>query len=107
MSRWTIVVALIACAVGVVIGYGLEVHRSAPVWISGQAHVSVQGHVATFSARNWRYGIRGSVPWYDSAGSFHDSGWPSCLTDQTSTVRFEATQQTVNSIKVVLAVDCR
>lgn len=107
MLRWTVLVAFLACAAAAFVGYRLGIRQTSPIWISGQAHVSVQGHEATITARNWHYGINGSVAWYDPTGSLHERGWPSCLTDQTSTVRFEATQQTVNGMKIVLTVDCR
>ena len=34
---------------------------------------------ATFQVGDTSYGFNSSVSWTDSAGSFHDRGWPACL----------------------------
>jgi hypothetical protein len=71
-------VALAAAIVGVVGGLLAGSRRpQAPQHLHGIAYVG--DHVATIKGEGWFYGIRGSVPWYDASGTFHEDGWPRCL----------------------------
>ena len=72
------------------------------------------GHVgddqASFQVGDTTYGFVSSVSWTDSAGSFHDSGWPGCLPklQQVTGVRFAAAALWVGQVGVspVVWVDC-
>ena len=89
-------------------GYGLGRNAAEPVWLTGSAHVSSVARQATFGVDGWYYGFTGSVAWYDRQGSFHESGWPDCLADQTTMARFQAASEPIDLVgKPVLAVDCR
>lgn len=92
-------------------GYLLASHRSSNVTeLTGRPQVG--DHVATIYVDDWAYGVLDSVPWLDSADSFHDGGWPECLgsVGNNPLVRFGATLVTLPndiSIRVVVFVDCR
>lgn len=59
----------------------------APVY-AGDGYVGADQ--ATFEAGDTSYGFSSSVAWTDEAGSFHDAGWPACLTtlQEVTAVRF-------------------
>ncbi len=92
-------------------GYLLGSHRSSNVTeLTGRAQVG--DHVAPIYVDDWAYGVLGSVAWLDSAGSFHEGGWPECLggVGNNPLVRFGATPVTLpndTSIRAVVFVDCR
>ena len=56
--------------------------------------------VATLFVGADAYGIRSSVKWTDSRGSFHDGGWPECLPrlQSVSGIRFAGETQWVGGI---------
>jgi hypothetical protein len=76
---------------------------------------TADGHVgadqASFQVGGTTYGFVSSVSWTDSAGSFHDSGWPGCLPklQLVTGVRFAAATVWVGQAGVspVLWVDCQ
>ena len=98
---------LLAASVGYVFGS----HRSSDVTgLTGRAQVG--DHVATIYVNDWAYGVLDSVPWLDSAGSFHEGGWPDCLggVGGSPLVRFGAAPVTLPNdmtIRAVVFVDCR
>ena len=107
MGRW-LVGGVAMLTLGGLIGYGIGRESAQPVWLTGTAHVSTMGREASFRVDGTYYGFIGSVSWFDRQGGLHDEGWPECLTDQTTSARFEATSQVIDQIgKPVLAVDCR
>jgi hypothetical protein len=57
---------------------------------TGRGYVGAD--LATFEVGDTAYGFRSSVAWTDAAGTFHDSGWPACLTrlQEINSVRFAA-----------------
>jgi hypothetical protein len=78
--------------------------------IEGNAYVGA--HQASVKVDGWAYGIVDSVPWFDSAGSFHESGWPTCLGSVGSTVRIKFGETPVSgpngeTWREVAWVDCR
>ncbi len=68
-------------------------------------------NVATLGVGDTYYGFRDSVSWTDSAGSFHDGGWPDCLprVQEVSGVRFAGATIWAGGIGLasVVWVDCR
>jgi len=54
-----------------------ERHGSRTTTLTGTAYIGIDE--ATVTVAGWSYGISGSVTWFDSQGTLHDSGWPSCL----------------------------
>jgi hypothetical protein len=106
---WALVGLLIAVvAFGVGFGIGGYAGTHPPVY-TGNGYVG--GDVATFEVGDTSYGFRSSVSWTDSAGSFHDGGWPECLTKlhAATAVRFAGTTLwagEVGSAQVVW-VDCQ
>jgi hypothetical protein len=80
----------------------------APVY-TGQGYVGADQ--ATFESGDTFYGFTSSVAWTDETGSFHDSGWPACLTklQEVSSVRFAAQTIWVGQIGTaqVVWVDCQ
>jgi hypothetical protein len=45
--------------------------------VHGTAYVG--DHQATLRAGGRNYGVVGSVAWFDRHGTYHESGWPTCL----------------------------
>ncbi len=70
-----IIVALVAAAV---IGFIVGSDRNRFDNLTGTAIVG--NHVASIRADDTYYGVRVSVAWFDTSGSFHEDGWPDCLT---------------------------
>lgn len=66
---------------------------------------------ATFRVGDTAYGFRSTVTWTDSAGSFHDGGWPACLpkVQEVTGVRFAGATLWVDQIGFtqVVWVDCQ
>ena len=66
---------------------------------------------ATVTVAGWSYGIPGDVTWFDSQGTEHAGGWPSCLRGVGRHVRitFAAVPVTAqgDSWRQVLWVGCR
>jgi hypothetical protein len=78
--------------------------------LTGNAYVGA--HQASVRVDGWAYGIVDSVPWVDSAGSSHESGWPTCLDRIGTTVRIRFGEIPVTGPKndawrAVAWVDCR
>lgn len=103
---------VLAVAIGFLIGKAwAEDSDSLGGWHSGTAQVGER--VFTVNYDGWSYGASDSVPsWIDERGSWHYSGWPTCLqakADQSVSLTFEATQATVDgaTFRPVVAVDCR
>ncbi len=71
----------------------------------------VGADVATFSVGDTAFGFRHSVAWTDSAGTFHESGWPECLpkVQAVTGVRFAAEVLWVGQVgwSQVIWVDCQ
>jgi hypothetical protein len=103
--------AVFLLAIGLVLGFGLGAGKAAPRWQQTPANASSEGKVASFEGGSWTYGVRGSVAWIDESGTFHEGGWPDCLTERTTNARILVTPRTVDvgdtGIRPVLAVDCR
>ncbi|WP_460820685.1 hypothetical protein [Nocardioides ungokensis] len=85
-------------------------------WHTGVAHVGA--NVASIDYDGWVYGASDSVEaWIDRDGSWHESGWPSCLRVPRGSgrlvgdvpVRFAAHEVTVDdqTWRPIVAVDCR
>jgi hypothetical protein len=72
---------------------------------------AVGAEVASFQVGDVTYGFRHSVAWTDAEGSFHDSGWPACLTaGDAKNVRIGVSTLWVEDRfgwSAVLWVDCR
>ncbi len=66
----------VALAVGVAAGSAGVVGVRVPVSV-GDGMVGEQ--VATLWIGDTAYGAKSSVAWRDASGSYHDSGWPACL----------------------------
>lgn len=67
---------------------------------------------ATGDIDGWVYGFTDSVSWIDPDGSFHQSGWPTCLdtvgtTERVSFGELPATGPQGSSWRQVVWVDCR
>lgn len=108
MWKSILAAAILAGAASATVGYQLGHDSGQPEWLTGTAHVSSLAHKATFKVDGRYYGVHDSVAWFDQAGSFHEDGWPACLTDATSTARFQALSQSVETVGwPVIAVDCR
>jgi hypothetical protein len=78
--------------------------------LEGNAYVGA--HQASVKADGWVYGIADGVAWVDSAGGFHESGWPTCLGSIGTTVRirfgeFPVTGPDGSASREVAWVDCR
>jgi hypothetical protein len=100
--------ALLLLLFGGVVGFALGRGSAEPRWYDGYGRVSEEGHQVSVDADGWTYGFSGEIPWYDAAGTLHDKGWPECLTDDTTQVRFLAERVEVEDLgKPVLAIDCR
>jgi hypothetical protein len=73
--------AVIGYGVGVVVGGGprmseVKAFRDVPAY-SGDKQVSATVDGIT-------YGVSGDVPWVDATGSWHEGGWPACVTPVSS-----------------------
>ena len=107
--RWVTAVG-IACLIAVVALVASAHHQAKMTVITGVAYVG--DHVATMVAGGWAYGFSdGGVSWVDSHGSWHDSGWPSCLRGP-GLVRVTfgvvpVTDPGGESLRQVVWVDCR
>lgn len=100
--------AVLAGAVSATAGYQLGDDSGRPEWLTGTAYVSPTAHKASFKVDGRYYGVHESVAWFDHEGSFHEGGWPACLTGATTTARFQALSEPVAPIGwPVIAVDCR
>jgi hypothetical protein len=103
--------AVFILAIGLVLGFGLGSSKAAPRWQQTPANASPEGKVASFEGGSWTYGFRESVAWISEDGTFHESGWPVCLTEHTTSARILTTPRTVDidgtGVRPVLAVDCR
>src|SRR5215218_5354548 len=90
-STSVVVSALVALLVGVALGVVLDRKGSDP-WLEGRGRIG--DRQLSVDVEGWTYGASGSIPsWVDSAGTWHDSGWPDCLTGRagsTQTIRFIA-----------------
>jgi hypothetical protein len=104
---------LLVTAIAVVAAFGAGyvvsgVNGAHPPVYTGAGQVGE--HKASFQVGDTTYGFEDSVAWTDSAGSFHDSGWPECLPKVQSItgIRFAATTLWVGNIGVakVMWVDC-
>lgn len=104
-----LVVLLIAVAtfgVGYRMGGDSAIH---PTVYTADGYVGAD--VASFEVGDMYYGFRSSVSWTDSAGSFHDSGWPECLPkiQTVKGVRFAGTTLWAGNVGLasVVWVDCQ
>jgi hypothetical protein len=103
-------VALLIVGAAFAAGYRVGGDSAAhpPVYIA-DGHVGADQ--ASFQVGDTTYGFDSSVSWTDSAGSFHDSGWPGCLPklQLVTGVRFAAAALWVGQVGVspVVWVDCR
>jgi len=67
-------------------GYAVGLkHEQRTNVLTGDFYVGAQQ--ATGDVDGWVYGIVDSVSWVDPEGSFHQSGWPTCLDTVGTTVR--------------------
>lgn len=81
-----------------------------PTELSGTAYVG--DRMFSVSVDGWTYGAADSVPWIDNEGSFHEDGWPACLSTvgASQRVTFGETDvmlPTGSGLREVLWVDCR
>jgi hypothetical protein len=110
-SRGFVVVGVLVLALVVSASYAAGGnHGNRLKELDGNAYVGA--HQASVRVDGWAYGIADSVPWFDSAGSFHESGWPICLGGTGSTVRIRFGEIPVtgpNAVawRAVAWVDCR
>lgn len=122
LNRWAVLVGAavtlgLVGAVGFLVGADVTERRhDLGGWHTAVAHVGV--NVATIEYDGWAYGASDSVDaWIDRAGSWHDSGWPTCLRVPPGSsgpvgdvaVRFAAHEVTVDdqTWRPIVAVDCR
>jgi hypothetical protein len=109
-KAWLISAVLLVLVVASV-AYSLGAHsRARQTTLTGNAYVGLKQ--ASVSVGGWSYGFVDSVPWIDSAGSTHDSGWPACLGTPGTTVHIKfgavpVTAPTGVSWREVVWVDCR
>lgn len=106
-STWWVVLALLAA---LVVGYVAGAHRTAVTNVAtGSAVVGESS--ATITSDGYAYALPGPVPWIDSSGARHDTGWPTCLpASSTVTTTFGWTLVTYpdgTSGRQVAYVDCR
>jgi hypothetical protein len=101
-----VVIAVAAFGAGYVIGGDNAAHP--PVYT---ADGYVGADQASFQVGDTTYGFESSVSWTDSAGSFHDGGWPECLPklQEVAGVRFAAATLWVGQVGAseVVWVDCQ
>jgi hypothetical protein len=94
----------------VLAGYVVGSHRSGTRAVTGPAYVG--DHVVTMTLDGTSYGFSDSMPWIDASNSSHESGWPSCLVNETSlpSVTFGVTRVDFPNGSYsdqVVYVDCR
>jgi hypothetical protein len=79
---------LIGIAVGGVAGYAVAGLRSNVTVLTGTFYAG--DRVATAEVDGWDYGLNDGVRWLDSMNTWHEDGWPDCLSPigTTHTVRF-------------------
>lgn len=98
-------------AIGAVFGFMVGGNKSQARWYQMPATVSVEEQKATFQGDGHTFSVSESVAWWDTDGTFHESGWPECLTERTTSVRFLSTPHPIDydgmGIRPVLAVDCQ
>jgi hypothetical protein len=75
---YTVWIGVAAIALAVVVGFAFGSRRSDVATMTGTAMVG--NHVASIKSGDTYYGVRDSVAWFDTSGSFHEDGWPDCLT---------------------------
>jgi len=78
--------------------------------LTGMAYTGI--NEATVTVAGWSYGISRNVTWFDSQGTEHVGGWPSCLRSVGTRVpiTFGAVPVTApdgSSWRQVVWVDCR
>lgn len=122
VNRWAVCIAVLAAlalfaAVGFVVGADMTERRhDLGGWHTGVAHVGPK--VVTIDYGDWAYGASDSIAtWIDRTGSWHDSGWPTCLRVPPESdgpvgdvpVRFAAHEVTVDgqTWRPIVAIDCR
>ena len=101
-----LVVAIAMFGAGFLVGANAASH---PAVLIGDGYVGADQ--ATFQVGDTSYGFNSSVSWTDSAGSFHDRGWPECLPriQSVTGVRFEVTTFWAGNVGLtpVVWVDCQ
>ncbi|GAA1896139.1 hypothetical protein [Lapillicoccus jejuensis] len=73
---------MVACAIAVagLIGYGWGASTAKTVTTSTYVTTAYVGdHIFSATVDGAGFGAATSVSWYDAAGSFHERGWPECL----------------------------
>jgi hypothetical protein len=109
--RRSIQLLLVVAAIGAIFfaGFLIGKHQSGVKELTGRAYIT--SSAATVTVDGWSYGIYGVQFWIDSAGAWHDGGWPSCLrVGQRPMITFGAVPASMPdgiSFKQVLWVDCR
>ena len=88
------VALLLAVVIGGAAGYLIRDHRATATVLTGSFYAG--DHEASGRVDGWSYGLSDGVEWQDAQGSWHDSGWPDCLTPVGSThvIRFAYTPVT-------------
>ena len=101
-----LLVAIAMFGAGCLVGGNAAAH---PAVLIGDGYVGADQ--ATFQVGDASYGFNSSVSWTDSAGSFHDHGWPECLpkTQPVKGVRFEVAKFWAGNVGLepVVWVDCQ
>ena len=101
-----LIVAGAAFGLGARVGADAATH---PAVLVGDGYVGADE--ASFQVGDTVYGFRSAVNWTDSAGSFHDQGWPDCLPKLQAVrgVRFVAQTVWLGTVGTtdVVWVDCR
>ena len=112
-TKHSIIAGLAALVVAVALfgsGYATGNHAAShPTVLVGDGDVGADQ--ATLQVGDTYYGFRSSVSWTDSAGSFHDQGWPACLPrlQAVTGVRFEGATLWAGNVGFtsVVWVDCQ
>jgi hypothetical protein len=94
----------------VLVGYVIGSHRSQTRAVTGPAYVG--DHVVTMTVDGTSYGFSDSMTWIDADNSYHEGGWPTCLSAFTTlpAVTFGISHVDYpngNSADQVVYVDCR
>jgi hypothetical protein len=101
-------VLIAAAAFGIGDRVGSDGATRPPVLV-GDGYVG--SDVALFQVGDTVYGFRSSVNWTDSAGSYHDQGWPACLPQLEAVTGVHFVAQTVwadgTAATDIVWVDCR
>ena len=101
-------VLIVAAAFGIGDRIGSDGATHPPVLV-GDGYVGAD--VASFQVGDTVYGFRSSVNWTDSAGSYHDQGWPACLPKLEAVTGVHFVAQTVWAGGIgatdIVWVDCR